>query len=113
MNRQHTHAHELTEREIKILDKVATASRRLIAQAVEGFLYGCIGHNIPLRVAGAALSLLLIQTAVKVLMMCSNVPAEELPGQDIDTIAGDMQELMANRVSDTIRKMERKHFEGN
>ena len=76
-------------------------------------MHGCVSNRFPLRVAGAALALLLIQTAVKVLLMASQVPPEEVPGEDINTIAADMQELMANRVSDTIREMERKHREAN
>ena len=108
-----THAHELTEREIKILDKVATAAKQPISQAIGIFMHGAVSNRFPLRVAGAALALLLIQTAVKVLLMASQVPPEEMPSEDINTIASDMQELMANRVSDTIRKMERDHIEGN
>ena len=105
--------HELTKRERKIMDKAAAESKRFISEAIDVFLHGCVGHNIPLRVAGAGLALLLLQTAIKVLMMCSRVPPEEMPVDDIDTITSDLQELMAKRVSDTIRKMERKHFEGN
>lgn len=108
-----THAHELTDKEIQILDRASAASRQFISQAVDVFLRRCVGHNIPLRVAGAALALLLIQMAVKVLMMCSKVPAEEMPLQEIDTISYDLQELMAKRVNDTIREMERKHREAN
>ena len=108
-----THAHDLTDREIAMLDRIAKRSYNLMGEVVHSFLSGCAKKGFPLRVAGAALSLLLLQTAIKVLMMCSRVPPDEIPMDEVTTISLDLQELLAKRVNDTIREMERKHREAN
>ena len=108
-----THAHDLTDREIAMLDRIAKRSYNLMGEVVHSFLSGCAKKGFPLGLAGAALSLLLLQTAVKVLMMCSRVPPDEIPMDEVTTISAEMQKIMAKQVGNLILSMENKEAEGN
>ena len=108
-----TQAHTLTDEDLAKLDKIAERPKEMMATLVEDFLVKCVKRRFELRVAAAALALLLLQTAVKVLMIGSRVPAEEIPSKAVSAIASELQELLADKVNQVIRQMERDHIEGN
>ena len=90
--------HELTERDVELLQMISGRSAGAFGRTIGVFMNLAIEEGFPERVAGAAFSVFLLSNLTKALLLCSGMPSEEINDDEVIKISSKAHEFLSGEV---------------